>query len=112
MTDASTFSTPTEYRKHQRIDVRLPASIVIDHLEISVTLINLSMGGAKLEVPSCLNSVSQKIQLRLQVDADLFSGEIKWSGLNSIGVEFQAEGSSRELLDDCINTIMQNHAPN
>ena len=111
MTDASTLFTPIDHRRHQRIDVRLPASIVIDHMEISVTLINISMGGAKLEVPSYLNIASQKIQLRLPANTDLFPGVIKWSGLNALGVEFQAEGSSREQLDNCINSIMQNHVP-
>lgn len=106
----SAFPT-AENRQHQRFDVRLAATIVLSYSEVPVTVINISMRGAKLEVPPNIAFNESKIKLRLGCGEGGIPADIRWRGMSGMGVEFRAEGSMRDRLEKCIERIINDHAP-
>lgn len=98
-------STSADNRANKRFDIRLVAFIILGQSEIPATLVNISKGGAKLEVPSYLDFENKQILVRFEGCTETIPAEIKWSGFAAIGVEFQIEGSMRVCLEKFISGI-------
>lgn len=78
-------------RKHKRRPVNLPAVILVDGEQISgSTIIDLSMGGAKIKPPPSFN-MPDKFVLCLSADSKIRRQcEIRWRSRETVGVQFMS----------------------
>jgi c-di-GMP-binding flagellar brake protein YcgR len=94
-------------REHERFQVSLPTTVIVQGAELSATAHNLSLGGARLSVTGAVPfGASIKLRLRLPgvPEDSVIDATVRWVTGDMIGVQF---GSLRAKEVRALNQLVK-----